>query len=365
MTPAALVVCATAFVPPSARWLAPSSKLTKGPPVSGAGAARIGDAVYVFGGLDPARAVTNALWRFTEGAGWEELQGKGSEEDGTRPRERMYTTAVAVGGELLVCGGWDPGAKGSGGTFLDDAWALSVAGGKPAWRRVGSLPGGPVSRHVTCALDKTTAVLHSYRCDDHVLVYDSKRGELRKQRTEGAGPERVGMHAAAVLDGPTLVVYGGGDKDTSTGFANDAWALECDGKVWRWSKLHVRAGGARPPALGSACAAAVDGRSLVLFGGAEMRGEYEGGKGLVARAEAWALKLGGGGEAHWTRLCPDELSDDSAVQTSAEAPGPRVAATLTPLRSRGDEPRRLLLHGGWRPSDMHTYPEGQILVVSE
>ena len=66
--------------------------------------------------------------------------------------------------------------------------------------------------------------------------------------------------------------------------------------------------------------------------------------GLVPRADAWALTLDG----VWSRL----LDDDAPG-----APGPRNAATLTPLADG-----ELLLHGGWRPF-VSTYGDSHVLTV--
>ena len=47
--------------------------------------------------------------------------------------------------------------------------------------------------------------------------------------------------AVAALDGQTMVVYGGGTKDTSKGFSGDAFALRInpDTGAWKWTKLQV------------------------------------------------------------------------------------------------------------------------------
>ena len=82
--------------------------------------------------------------------------------------------------------------------------------------------------------------------------------------------------------------------------------------------------------------------SIVLCCGAEASAE-----GLVPRADAWALTLDGSGDAAWCKL----LDDDAPG-----APGPRNAATLTPL---GDG-EGLLLHGGWFPFRA-TYGDSHVL----
>ena len=109
----------------------------RGPSISGAAAATLPDGqggTYLFGGLSSTGAATNELWRFTErdgltgGPGWELL-----EPAGTPPPPRMYSAAViAHDNTLLIIGGWDPGAKGSGGTFLDDGRLDRRPGGRTA-----------------------------------------------------------------------------------------------------------------------------------------------------------------------------------------------------------------------------------------
>ena len=154
---------------------------------------------------------------------------------------------------------------------------------------------------------------------------------------------------AAAADERTLIVFGGAAKDGN--MVNDAFAL--DTQTWEWRQLGGGALGEaagndekvyyssnRPTPRAGACAAPLPGGGgIVVCCGAE-----QGAQGLVPRADAWALTLDGA----WTQL----LGDDAPG-----APGPRNAATLTPLGGQ-----ELLLHGGWRPF-VSTYADSHVLRV--
>merc|ERR1719263_2262266 len=137
----------------------------------------------------------------------------------------------------------------------------------------------------------------------------------------GRRPDSVGLHAAVAVDGD-LVCFGGGNKQGE--FSDEAYLL--DTAEWGWTRIDV-GDGPRPAPLGGMCAAPLGamGSGLVLFGGAEMRGDYDGGKGLFARAETWALHLAGG-KGEWNRL----------LQEDESSPHARVAGSLTALPSEVD-----------------------------
>ena len=40
---------------------------------------------------------------------------------------RIVSQAVALGQQVWVLGGWDPGHQQDGGTILDDTWCLDLA----------------------------------------------------------------------------------------------------------------------------------------------------------------------------------------------------------------------------------------------
>jgi hypothetical protein len=251
----------------------------------------------------------------------------------------MYAAAAATGEEILVTGGWDPAEKGTGGFFYDEVWALNVY--SMTWRQLDPLPQGEVSRHVAASLGDRV-LIHTFRADKAIMVYDPKTGSVREQATNGTAPERLGMHVGVVI-GDDFVVFGG--NSNTAGFNGYAFAL--DTRTWTWTRLN--AGETGPNPIGSMCAAAVDGR-MITFGGAEMGSEYNGGKGLVARGEVWSLKLLWGGLASW------DLLQDDHISGSEDALTPRVAASLNVLPNG-----ELLLNGGWCPSDGSTITESSIL----
>ena len=328
---ATLLPCAAAL---SASWQPVPGSVT--PPRSGPTASTDGASTWLFGGYaeaDGERAVVNDLHRLDATAtGWTRLRESGDDAD--VPGPRLATASAVVDGEMLLFGGWDPQVPGTGGVILDDVWALDLASQK--WTRCEApMPGGPTSRHVAVNVGGTL-VVHTFRCADAVLVWDAERRALREQPTTGTAPSSRGLHVGAAADERTLVVFGGAAKDG--GIANDAFAL--DVKTWEWRTLGS-ADQARPSARAGACAAPLPGGTagIVVCCGAEASET-----GLVPRADAWALTLDG----VWSRLLDDDAPD---------APGPRNAATLTPL---GDG--RLLLHGGWRPF-VSTYGDSHVLTV--
>ena len=323
-----------------ATWRAvPSGEVS--PPRSGptAAADEAGD-TWLFGGYaeeeGKPRGVVNDLLRFSAASdSWERLQ-QPTDGDDAHPGGRLASACAVSGAELLLFGGWDPETAGTGGVILDDVWALDLA--RQTWcRQTAPMPRGPSSRHVAVNVGGTV-VVHTFRCVDSVLVWDPASRSLVEQPTTGEAPSSRGLHAAAAADEHTLVTFGGAAKDGA--MVNDAFAL--DTTRWEWRRLAVEAG-PRPSARAGACAATLPGGAgIVLCCGAEASAE-----GLVPRADAWALTLDGGGDAAWCKL----LDDDAPG-----APGPRNAATLTPL---GDG-EGLLLHGGWYPFRA-TYGDSHVL----
>ena len=81
--------------------------------------------MLLFGGLDEARKAVGSLWCYDEGA-WSVVET----QDGPAPGPVMYAAAAtqtfAAREEFVVFGGWDPGAKGSGGSFSDEVWSLNT-----------------------------------------------------------------------------------------------------------------------------------------------------------------------------------------------------------------------------------------------
>ncbi|EOD25184.1 hypothetical protein EMIHUDRAFT_206342 [Emiliania huxleyi CCMP1516] len=316
---------------------------TSSPPRSGptASADQAGN-VWLFGGYaEPEgkpRHVVNDLLRYDGGSGWQQLQEpidvtlKGGRVRDNRPGPRLATASCVVGDEMLVFGGWDPQTPGTGGVILDDVWSLSLA--KQTWRRLAApMPGGPASRHVVCNVGGTV-ILHTFRCLDSVLVWDAASETLKEQPTSGTPPSSRGLHVAAAADGHTLVVFG---SALAEDMVNDAFAL--DTRVV--GALAAESGPVRAPARALRhCRAG----AASWFAAAQRRAA----RGLVPDERVWALTLDDSGGGEWSLL----LGEDAP-----NAPGPRNAATLSPVGSGG-----LLLHGGWRPF-VSTYGDSHVLKV--
>ena len=319
-----LTTTATAFTAPS--W----THRTVGPQVSGHAASVDEDGrTLAYGGLmDGAGSpCTDELHAFGDGA-WSKLETIGE----AKPGKRMYASSAVLDGAYYLFGGWDPEAPGTGGAFLDDAWRLDL--GSLKWTALDALPCGPVSRHTSCTVGNLILV-HTFRS---TLVCDGDA--VRMQPTTGEGPAGFSMCAAAPLGQHEMLVFGGSTK--TQGMTGDAFVL--DTRTWEWRKLRTVTGEAVPTPRGSSCAAPIDGRTCVIYGGAGLGGDgYAGGAGLTPFDETWTLHVDGD-EASWTRL---ELG---------LAPPARVAASLSPLPSG-----EFLLHGGWTPLTKETFDASYVL----
>mmetsp|Transcript_15590 Transcript_15590/g.48251 ORF Transcript_15590/g.48251 Transcript_15590/m.48251 type:complete len:331 (+) Transcript_15590:496-1488(+) len=302
------------------------SSVGTGPKISGAATATAADGrVLMWGGLNENKEAVDTLWAY-DGA-WTAVATSGS-----APAKAMYAAAAVQPfnsrEEFVVCGGWDPGAKGSGGTFSDAVHALDLK--TLEWMSDDPLPCGAVSRHGAAAVDGRIFV-HTFR--DGVVRRDAC-GIAKSHLTTGDAPEGVSMCAVAPLadPAPALLVFGGSTK--TQGFSADAYVL--DAASYEWRRLDAPGG---PGPRGSCCAAAVDGSRVVVFGGAGVAASgYDGGKGLRASDETWLLTVDGD-RGTW------ELLD-------VAGPPPRVAASLELLPDAS-----LLLAGGWDPATGATFDD--------
>ena len=347
-----------AFAVTPARWMTTPTLLA--PSRSGhTAAADVDGNVWLFGGYaeedgEKKRDVVSDLWRFSTG-GWECVQQsapRGSRSD--RPGPRLATCSAVIDGELLVFGGWDPEEAGTGGSILDDVWALDLSTQK--WSQCEPMPRGPTSRHVAAAVGGTL-VVHTFRCLASVLVWDKAFRRLVEQPTSGTPPSSRGLHAGAALGEHTLIVFGGAAKDG--GMSNEAHAL--DTRTWEWRALATPPseggllgklfGGGFPTASAptpraGACAAPVD-VGIVVCCGAEASTS-----GLNPRADCWLLRADEANldDASWELLAGDEAAD---------APMARNAASLVPLADG-----KLLLTGGWHPF-VSTFADSRVLELLE
>ena len=306
------------------------SHTINGPKLSGATTAVASDGrVFQFGGLDERGAATAACWTFADGA-WTELATTGG-----GPGPVMYAAGAVQASprreEFVVCGGWDPGARGSGGSFEDSVWSLDTS--SLAWTREDPLPCGPVSRHGAATVGDRVFV-HTFR--GGVLRRDAC-GVLKAHATTGDAPEGLSMCATAGVDGG-LLVFGGATKGGD--FSGDAYVL--DAKTYAWRRLAVAPGAAAPTPRGSCACAALDGARVLVFGGGA---GAPGGRGLAASDETWVLEVDGGA-ARWERL-------------DVAGPAPRVAAALAKLPGGG-----VVLSGGWDPATAATFGDTWTLDVA-
>jgi N-acetylneuraminic acid mutarotase len=282
----------------------------------------------------------------------------------------MYAATAILGDALYVIGGWDPEAPGTGGTFKDEVWRLNLDTNE--WQELNAMPGGPASRHTAVTVGDQI-VVQTYK---GTLVL--KDGVMREQPTTGDSPVGFSMASAVALDDHTMLHIFGSTREQ--GMTADVYSL--DTRTWTWTKLSAFRYGDVPGPRASAAAAKLDDNSVLVFGGAGLGGDYDGGKGLRAFDEMYKLTVRNSAENEPEKNAMDLASDffkgtskestpakqgagapEHALWEKVEAdprPAPRVAASLTPLQagpgSRKGKPR-FLLQGGWNPKTGETYSE--------
>mmetsp|Transcript_7017 Transcript_7017/g.21659 ORF Transcript_7017/g.21659 Transcript_7017/m.21659 type:complete len:280 (+) Transcript_7017:365-1204(+) len=271
---------------------------------------------------------------------------------------------AVVAGELVVFGGWDPQREGTGGVILDDVWTLDLETFE--WTQLEGMPRGPCSRHVAVATSDAQVVVHTFRCAHSVLAYDATTRQMREVPTVGEAPSSRGLHSAA-LCGREVVIFGGADKQGTV--RDDAWAL--DTATWTWRRV---VGDEGPTPRAGSSAAALDRNTLLVCCGAESSPE----KGLVPRADVWALDLP---SASWTLLLDDDdvpprnaaafaFLDSSTARDDlpADDGGPlldtldQATTDLAASSSKEEVTSRFLLHGGWHPF-VRTFDDTAVLEV--
>ena len=316
-----------------------------------------GQSTFVFGGYieeDPAkegeqyfREVRNDLWKFGNdvGEGWARLQPSGD-----IPGPRLATASAVINDKAYLFGGWDPQTPGTGGVILDSVHALDL--NTLEWSYLMDLPDGPTSRHIVLALPAKSEndglhpkiLLHSFRSTDHVWIFDPNEG-FTKQPTTGDSPGSLGLHAAAMLDENTMLLFGGAAKDGV--MSNKSYILNT--KTWEWKQVNLGDNFDNCPSpRAGACIVAYktkDGKKCgILFGGAETTGA-----GLNPKGDVWALHLSDEPtcKGAWELLLNDKEGGDGSPNCWPE---PRNAATLTAMPST-NEPgtSKFLLTGGWAP----------------
>ena len=279
------------------------------------------DRMYTFGGLQHDGSVVNEVWS-TDGAGLWLLEHYHRSLADPTPPKRMYAASTTLNDTLVVTGGWDPGQKGSGGVFFDDVWKYNVM--TRQWSRSQCmLEDGAASRHVMEAINATHAIVHTFRCKGHVLVYDVQQDVMTKQPVTGDEPDALSMQASAMsLGGERLVLFGGAQR--SQVMTNDVFVLDMD--AWHWTRRRAPENGdlPSPRAASSMCTHVKDG-CFFVFAGAE-------GRGLCPRNDLWMLDMSDQASSMWTRVPCDD------------APPARVTAAMERLSSG-----RVVVTGGWSP----------------
>ena len=311
---------------------------SKTPKVSGQSVGSLDDGsdTILFGGLTGAAGspCTDETWELDAEKQWKMLE---MEKQKMKPRVRMYSASAVLDNKLVLFGGWDPGAPGSGGEFLDDIWEFDFSTKEWSLVEDTKLP-FPVSRHTACTVRGVDSIiLHTYK---GILVF--KDGKLSEQSTKGDAPDGLSMCAVAPLTDSKMLLFGGSTRTQQ--MSRNAYVLDTD--TWTWTKLSVTNKDEEcPPSLASACAATVSDNKVIIFGGASIGSTgYEGGMGLTPRDDTWLLDATSDGEAYWTKV------------ESKEKPGGRVAASLSPT---GDS--SFLLQGGYDPLTKTTFDEPWII----
>lgn len=314
----------------------PQATLAAAPHVSGHSVATVApDRILLFGGLTGSAGspVTNDLWCFTtDDQEWKPLM---TANEG--PSRRMYAASAVLNDHFYVTGGWDPGAPGSGGVFLEDVWKLCLT--TMEWTKEAKpMPCGPVSRHSACTLgDGDNIVVHTFR---GTLVHDGNF--LREQRTTGETPEGLSMCAMIPMGDDSLILVGGSTKTQA--LSNDVYLLNT--VSWEWRKMRCEPG-TGPAPLASPCGSSIDPKRCVLFGGATLNTSgYQGGAGLRAKDQTWLLTLEGDDWVTWTEV--------------DNGPEGRVAASLSPLAGG-----KFVLQGGWDPTTKSTFDTPWILDMAK
>ena len=311
-----------------------------------------GTSVFVFGGyieIDPTkngetpfREVRNDLWKWNTDA-FEEQKGM----KGDIPGPRLATGTACVGDKAYLFGGWDPQTPGSGGIILDTVHCLDLK--TMEWSLVCHLPDGPTSRHVALAFGGDKVLIHNHRCTDHVWIFDPKTRKFTEKPTSGEGPGSLGLHAATMLDDKTLLIWGGAAKDGR--MSDRSYRLNLE--TWKWELIKVEA---CPSARAGACLGTYDSNCAILFGGAETTD-----KGLNPKGDVWALYLSpDSNKGRWEKL----LEERPVEADDTFRPGPRNAATMTPIVSDDEKCKQFLLTGGWAPF-RKTWDDVFVLRVSE
>ena len=298
-------------------------------PVAGHCSATVNSEVFAFGGLLPG-GCTSQTRVFRDG-NWKVLAPKHGS-----PAERMYAAAAEVDNDMLICGGWDPGDRGSGGVFFDDLWIYSTT--ENMWTELlERIPGGPVSRHTLLPIGNSSVLIHTFRCDDYVLLYNHTTQLIERRNTTGPRPTRLSMMSATWHPEAMTAVFSGG-ANKSQEMSSDVFLLDLN--TWTWSISQCMTPDSekpRPFASASAVSLRPTQSSIrqLVFGGATVStGE------LRSSNRLWILDVNIAERTHIWYKC----------FASGVTPPKRVASRLDWVA-----PGIVMLHGGWKPETRVTH----------
>ena len=285
--------------------------LSNGPPISGHSSAVNSNRIWAFGGLHSNGKASNTLLSF-DGKAWEMFLSA------PVPERRMYSSLTSLGADsLCLIGGWDPGKLGSGGTFYDDIWMYNIT--SDTWARAKSRLEKPISRHSSVFLsDDNLVLIHSFRNNNSVHLFDTQLDILFEQETSGPSPQGLSLQAAATVGSKVLFV--GGSTKTQA-MTSNTYVL--DTKTWEWS-CHPSEWTERA----SAGFAVVNGTAVVVGGGCYKNGS------LVP--------------------LPETLVSDAETlswETRGMTMEPRVASSVECLGGK------IVMFGGWSPNTRETFQD--------
>ncbi|KXZ45615.1 hypothetical protein GPECTOR_52g18 [Gonium pectorale] len=209
---------------------------------------------------------------------------------------RLTCQAAVVGDELWLVGGWDPSAPaapspppGSSSPFLNDVWALDLRSYRFA---AALLPGGRL-------------LLHTHRCDEHVLLLEaaaaaaageSAAGEAAEgsagtaQAGGGAGEAAGGRRRATLARVPVRGIFPGDQSPPSRGLHSVTVAAAPP----PLPPLEEAAATAGAGASAGAALAAEPSTAIYLYGGAPQSGPMYG--------DLWVLNPNA---LTWRQLAPE------------------------------------------------------------
>ncbi len=296
--------------------------------------------MLVYGGSVPGLGDSNELWSLalTGALKWTKLEPSGA------PQGNSYCAAIydPVRQRLVVFGGY--GA-------MDEAWAVPLTGGGPAWTQLAVAGQPPLQR------DRQTAIYDAPR--QRMVVFGGVGTSVAPKSDvwgfslswtpawtlvvpTGTRPAGRFGHAA-IFDASRnrMVIFGGHDGLNAL---NDVWALSLSGTP-AWTRLNPSG---TPPVPRESAAAIYDAPRdrMVIFGGRGFN-------------DAWSLSFSGGGT--WTALAPSGTPPAAVYHASG---------VFDPVRNRmlcygaGSDPRvwALSLSGpaAWTPlSGAGVAPSGE------